>query len=82
MKYDFTNKAIKCDTWEQMRQLSEFARSEGETVASLNIEQFEDGAVYFSSFTGSVGYSNFWESKLNETVISYSDFISNNNTKK
>ena len=82
--YDFTNKAIKCDTWEQMEHVAEIARKQGGSVTTwFNTHPctIEDGYSYFISTSENIDlYGNYRLSHIEptETIISYSDFITSN----
>ena len=73
-QYDFKNKAIKCDTWEQVEQLAEIARGVGFTVDELSPKNFPE-MPYFCRASGGGYLSHYSTYEIDETLISFTDFI-------
>ncbi len=74
--YDFTNKAIKCETWEQMLHLAELACNDYLIVGNLDKtdrELFDRGFNVFCE--ADKHWSNYKRGEPNEIEISYHDFI-------
>lgn len=72
-QYDFTGKAVKCDTWEQLNELAELAAGIGlESRLMRDLPQ----ATFFSR-SGIGIYTNYERAHPSETIISYTDFINN-----
>lgn len=78
MQSIFKDKAIKCDTWEQMLQLAEMAEKERLKPCGFNEYGFNYcNSVYFSLWhDGSREFSNFQIGSLDlETIIPFTEFI-------
>jgi hypothetical protein len=73
--YDFTNKAIRFETWEQGLHLAELANAQGMPV-ELSKKAFEryDRDVFCLSDDNNT-WVNDVEAAPDETFISYSEFI-------
>lgn len=75
-KYDFTNKAIKCETWEQMEHLAELAKAQGLKPEMFSrVDFFDSDKKYRHFYAEESVYTNFSQEHLpNFTEVSYSDF--------
>lgn len=79
--YDFTNKAILCETWEQMEDLARIAESQGLIDVLFNKWHFENGGVYFVRLFGEDSYTNVSEEYKNFSsceLTTYTSFINTN----
>lgn len=74
--YNFQNKAIRCDTWQQMEQLAEIAERQGLPVQDMDKDMFHKAKFFGISLTKVPYYSHFTYVEPNETEISFDDFIS------
>ena len=51
MNYDFKNKSIKCDTWEQMKHLAKLAEEQGyNPLEPFTVRFFNTGNVFFTVY--------------------------------
>lgn len=75
---NFTNKAIKCDTWEQMEHLARIAEEQGYRPIMFRQHYFDEhGMVYFITWDNE--YTNTYDTD-DYTETTYTQFINQSDT--
>lgn len=74
---NFTNKAIKCDTWQQMQELARIAEGQGYMPFGFSQIYFEHEMVYF--IVDGLEYTNTYDID-GYTITTYTEFINQSDT--
>lgn len=78
-QYDFTNKAILCDNWEQMEHLAELAKMQGIKEYMFTPECIGYTTLIFRVYNyvgnGVLEFTSAYAKDASEVLINYSDFI-------
>ncbi len=73
--YNFEKVAIRCETWEQMQQIEQIAKSQNlSMISGISEYDFANNGIYFAGINND--YSNFSKAMPDEKIILYADFIS------
>jgi hypothetical protein len=78
MTYDFINYSVKCDSWIQIKHLSEIAELQGlkSSFFEFNENEFNEGCKYFTAICGVYVMQKVVSSMTTE--IHYSELLKEN----